>query len=118
MRAISLPGAVPRLRESIPTQRFVLLRTIATSVAQAVAIVLFAAVCWFVISYYVEKHSFDIGPLLLLVVYPLPIAVAAVRKHNALLNIIVTNLWLGWTVIGWIAVLIWACNWNVEAVAE
>jgi hypothetical protein len=40
------------------------------------------------------------------------------RKHRALLDIIVTNLWLGWTVIGWFVALIWACNLNVEAAAE
>jgi len=65
-----------------------------------------------------STHSFDLGPLLLLMLYPLPIAVAALRKHNALLSIIVTNLWLGWTVIGWFVVLIWACNWDVEPAAE
>jgi Superinfection immunity protein len=94
------------------------LRTIATSVAQAVAIVLGAEFCWSLVAYFVEYHSFDLGPLLLLMLYPLPIAVAALRKHNALLSIIVTNLWLGWTVIGWFVVLIWACNWDEEPAAE
>ena len=74
-----------------------------------------AEFCWSLVAYFVEYHSFDLGPLLLLMLYPLPIAVAALRKHNALLSIIVTNLWLGWTVIGWIVALIWACDTNVEA---
>lgn len=95
-----------------------MLRTIAISVAQAVVIVLGAELGWFLVGDFVEKHSFDIGPLLILALYPLPIAVASVRKHNAVLAIIVTNLWLGWTVIGWIVALIWACNSNVEAAAE
>jgi Superinfection immunity protein len=43
--------------------------------------------------------------------------VAEQRKHNAVLNIMVINLWLGWTVIGWLATLIWACNWDVEGAA-
>ena len=95
-----------------------MLRTIGISVAQAVAIVFGAQLCWTLVSYSVENHSFDIGPLLVLLLYPLPIAVAAARKHNALLSIIITNLWLGWTVIGWVVVMIWACNWNVEPVTE
>ena len=95
-----------------------MLRTIATSVAQAVAIVLGAVLCWTLVAYFVENHSFDVGPLLVLLLYPLPIAVARVRKHNALPDIIVTNLWLGWTVIGWIVALVWACDTNVEAALE
>jgi hypothetical protein len=95
-----------------------MLRTVATAFAQAIAIVLGAELCWSLVASFVEKHSFDYGPLLILVLYPLPIAVAAMRKHRALLDIIVTNLWLGWTVIGWFVALIWACNLNVEAAAE
>jgi hypothetical protein len=49
------------------------------------------------------------------VIYPLPIAVAAARKHNSVLDIIAFNLYLGWTIIGWIVALIWACNTDVEA---
>jgi hypothetical protein len=33
--------------------------------------------------------------VLILALYPLPIAMASMRKHNAVLAIIVTNLWLG-----------------------
>lgn len=91
------------------------LRTIATSFAQAIAIVLGAEFCWSLVGSFVEKNSFDYGPLLILVLYPLPIVVAAMRKHRALLDIILTNLWLGWTVIGWWVALIWACSLNVEA---
>jgi T4 superinfection immunity protein len=91
-----------------------MLRTIATSFAQAFAIVLSAELCWSLVSYCLGKYSFSIGPLLLLAVYPLPIFVANGRKHNAVLDIMVTNLWLGWTVIGWFVTLIWACDWDVE----
>jgi hypothetical protein len=114
MRAISLLGAVPSLRESIPAQRFALLRTIATSVAEAGAIVFGAALCLIVIKDVVAWDSFGFGPLLLLVVYPLPIGIAALRKHNALLDIMITNFWLGWTVVGWIFSLVWACDWDVR----
>jgi hypothetical protein len=95
-----------------------MLRTIATSVAQATAIVLGALLCLFVTNYILEKDTFDTGPLLILVLYFLPIGVAAMRKHNAMLEIMATTLWLGWTVIGWIVALIWACNTDVEAAAE
>ena len=54
-----------------------MLRTIAISLAQAVAIVLFSGTCYFLASYLVEKHSFDYGPLFLLILYVMPIAVAA-----------------------------------------
>jgi len=95
-----------------------MLRTIATSLAEAAAILLFAGLCLFLAIYLVEKHSFDTGPLFILLLYCLPIGVAALRKHNALLDIMVTNLWLGWTGIGWIVALIWACDTNVEASSE
>ena len=95
-----------------------MVRTIATSLAQAVAIMLFSGTCYFLASYLVEKHSFDYGPLFLLILYVMPIAVAALRKHNAQLNIMLLNLWLGWTLIGWFVALIWACDTDVEATAE
>jgi len=44
-----------------------------------------------------------------------PLIVAIIRHHRAKLAIGVTNVLLGWTVIGWIVALIWACNSNVEA---
>ncbi len=91
-----------------------MLRIIARSIAQAVAIVVGAELCWSLVAYVVEKHSFDYGPLLLFALYPLPSVVAAVRKHNEALDIVVTNLWLGWTIIGWFVALVWACNLNVE----
>ncbi len=91
------------------------LQMIASSIAEAFLIVICAELGWFLVAYFVHNRSFDLGPLLVLMVYPLPIAVAALRKHNALLSIMVVNLWLGWTIVGWFVVLIWACNWNVEA---
>lgn len=95
-----------------------MLRTLAESVAQAAAIVLGAVLCLFLTNYIFEKDWFDSGPLVILVVYFLPIGVAAMRKHNSTLAIMATNLWLGWTVIGWFVALIWACDSNVEAVSE
>lgn len=104
-RAISVPGASS-------------LRIIAASILEAVAIVLCADLVWILVVYFVKHDSFDIGPLVLLALYPLPIAVAEVRKHNALLDIMIFNLWLGWTVIGWVVALIWACDWDAKAFYE
>jgi hypothetical protein len=61
-----------------------MLRTIATSLAQALAIMLGAELCWSLVAYFAEYHSYDLAPLLVLVLYPVPVAVAALRKHNAL----------------------------------
>lgn len=49
------------------------------------------------------------GLLLAVVVYFAPCGVAYARRHRQLLAIFVLNLLLGWTVLGWIAALIWAC---------
>jgi Superinfection immunity protein len=90
-------------------------RILATSFAQALAIVLSAELCWSLVGFCCDKYSFSMGPLIILLLYPLPIFVAEWRKHNAVLNIMVINFWLGWTVIGWFVTLIWACDWDVEA---
>ncbi|MFZ0311605.1 MAG: superinfection immunity protein [Candidatus Korobacteraceae bacterium] len=95
-----------------------MLRTIASSLAQSLAILLCAGTCFALAGYLVEKHSFDIGPLFLFLLYLLPIGVAALRKHNASLDIIILNLWLGWTLIGWLVALVWACDTDVETAME
>jgi threonine/homoserine/homoserine lactone efflux protein len=41
-------------------------------------------------------------------VYFLPSFIAKYRKHNNELAITVTNLFFGWTFIGWVISLIWA----------
>jgi hypothetical protein len=43
-----------------------------------------------------------VGLLVLLVLYFVPTIVAARRKHHNTLAICALNLFLGWTVIGWI----------------
>ncbi|SIO50059.1 Superinfection immunity protein [Bradyrhizobium erythrophlei] len=42
--------------------------------------------------------------------YLLPTYVGWRREHHALLAIFITNLFLGWTFLGWVAALIWACT--------
>jgi hypothetical protein len=41
-------------------------------------------------------------------IYFLPIIVAVVRKKQKLLGIVLLNIFLGWSFIGWIIALIWA----------
>jgi len=52
------------------------------------------------------------GPLLLVAIiiapYFLPTLIAAFRSHHQTVAIFATNLLLGWTVLGWIAALIWS----------
>lgn len=45
-----------------------------------------------------------------LLAYFIPTAVAMKREHHQKLAIIVLNLVGGWTVVGWIAALVWACT--------
>ena len=47
-------------------------------------------------------------------IYFLPAIAANVRKHNDHSAITLLNLFLGWTVIGWIAALVWSFTGNVK----
>ncbi len=47
---------------------------------------------------------------LILVAYFLPTFIAGVRRHHNFGAIFLCNLLLGWTVIGWIAALIWSAT--------
>lgn len=46
--------------------------------------------------------------LLLVVVYFIPSFVAAGRKNNG--GVIIVNLFLGWTLLGWVLALAWAAS--------
>jgi hypothetical protein len=48
-------------------------------------------------------------------VYFLPTITGKIRGHNSLLAIFVLNLFLGWTFLGWVLSLVWACNSNTRA---
>jgi T4 superinfection immunity protein len=93
-----------------------MVRIIAWSFAESAAFMLCAVCCWYLFSHCFERLPWD-GLPLIIGLYPLPIAVAAVRKHKAILDIIWTNLWFGWTVIGWFLIMIWACKSDVEALS-
>ncbi len=44
----------------------------------------------------------------------MPAAVAAYREHKNRNAILVLNLLLGWTLIGWVIVLVWAFASDIE----
>jgi hypothetical protein len=46
--------------------------------------------------------------------YFLPWLIACHREHRNRLAIFVLNCFAGWTLIGWIAALVWASTDNVE----
>ena len=50
----------------------------------------------------------ELLPLFLMIFYLAPFMVAAGRSHDALAAVLVFNVLLGWTIIGWIAVFCWA----------
>lgn len=57
------------------------------------------------------------GSVLLVVaiaVYFVPAMVAKKRNHSNATPVFLVNLFLGWTVIGWIAALIWANTDNAN----
>jgi hypothetical protein len=61
-------------------------------------------------------ESFDPQVLLLLIiaVYFIPAIVASTRRHRNRFAIGVLNLLGGWTLIGWVVAMVWACTSDVE----
>lgn len=52
--------------------------------------------------------------LFIIILYFLPSLIASDRKHNDKSAILITNLFFGWSGLGWIICLIWANSGNVE----
>ena len=50
----------------------------------------------------------------LIAFYFLPTIVAACRRHLSTGAIIVLNILLGWTFLGWVIALVWACSSNTR----
>jgi hypothetical protein len=48
--------------------------------------------------------------ILLAVLHFVPTLIALARGHHNGFAIFLTNLLLGWTVIGWVVALIWSCT--------
>lgn len=42
--------------------------------------------------------------------YFLPALVAVIRNHSNLMAIAILNLFLGWTLIGWVGALVWSAT--------
>lgn len=58
--------------------------------------------------------TFDLVLLAIaLSIYFLPTWIAWGRNHFNVLPIFVLNLLLGWTFVGWVLALVWACTNNV-----
>jgi hypothetical protein len=53
--------------------------------------------------------------LLILLIYMLPTLIAFSREHPRRLDITVINILVGWTLIGWIIVFLWAALSPVES---
>lgn len=47
--------------------------------------------------------------------YFLPTLIAAKRNHRNLASIAIVNVFLGWSLLGWIVALAWSFSSNVEA---
>jgi hypothetical protein len=62
---------------------------------------------WDFPSYFFPFFIFPFG-LLGIALYFLPTIIAAVRHKKDILGIVLVNIFLGWTFIGWIVALIWA----------
>jgi hypothetical protein len=52
--------------------------------------------------------------LVLFGLYMIPTIIAAIRNHNNAVALGVVNFFLGWTFIGWVLCLAWACTNNVQ----
>lgn len=46
--------------------------------------------------------------LTILALYALPSIVAFKRKHKSKMAILIVNLFLGWTLVGWVIALAWS----------
>lgn len=49
-----------------------------------------------------------------MVLYFLPAIVAFMRRHRQRWAILLLDLFLGWSLIGWVAALVWAATSDVE----
>lgn len=47
-----------------------------------------------------------------ILIYFVPSIVASDRKHSKFTAILVLNIFLGWTFLGWVVALVWACIEN------
>ncbi|MGF6957985.1 superinfection immunity protein [Paraburkholderia youngii] len=60
------------------------------------------------------SSSIPLSAIVIIALYLLPAIVAACRKHRNSTAIAVLNVFTGWTALGWIASLVWACTCNTK----
>lgn len=48
--------------------------------------------------------------VMILAVYFLPAIIAKVRHHSNTMPILLLNVFLGWTILGWLGALIWCAT--------
>lgn len=58
--------------------------------------------------------AFLLGFIILVRLHFLPYRIARDRKHRNTIPILLTNIFFGWTFVGWCVALIWANTCNVE----
>jgi hypothetical protein len=56
--------------------------------------------------------------IIALVIYMLPWLVAVQRRHRDRLAIGILNLFLGWSLLGWVGAFVWAASADVEDVED
>jgi hypothetical protein len=56
--------------------------------------------------------------IIVLGVYFLPTIIANAKKHHNVTAIFVTNLFLGWTFIGWVVALVWSVSKSAQQQRE
>jgi Superinfection immunity protein len=76
--------------------------------ACAVYLVVGLALAWFAGANMSGAAGGMVGAAILFALYFLPAIVAAWRHHSSVNAIATLNLFLGWTLIGWVAALVWA----------
>jgi len=54
------------------------------------------------------------GFIIYFILYMIPGGIARLVNHKKRNSIVVINLFLGWTVIGWVICLAWAVSGNTE----
>lgn len=59
-----------------------------------------------------DMQTFDaaVKVMLLIAAYLIPSIVAGARKHHASNAILIVNLFLGWTFVGWVVALAWSAG--------
>lgn len=52
--------------------------------------------------------------IVIITIYLIPSVIACIRKAKRALGIFILNLFLGWTLLGWVGALVWAVSDNVD----